>query len=133
VENKYAGGNSVCDRPTPDWQKSIGGFLLQSTKAKGKENSTPSAEVEAGGNSECGSSQSSEFPELPPPRAFLGACAVTTFLEAPLLSACVLTKSTKAKGKENSTPSAEVEAGGNSECGSSQSSDARQSSTADTD
>ena len=59
-KNKYAGGNSVCDRPTPDWQKSIGGFLLQSTKAKGKENSTPSAEVEAGGNSECGSSQSSD-------------------------------------------------------------------------
>ena len=25
---KYAGGNSVCDRPTPDWQKGIGGFLV---------------------------------------------------------------------------------------------------------
>lgn len=59
-KNKYAGGNSVCDRPTPDWQKGIGGFLLQSPKAKGKENSTPSDEVEAGGNSECSSSQSSD-------------------------------------------------------------------------
>ena len=59
-KNKYAGGNSVCDRPTPDWQKGIGGFLLQSPKAKGKENSTPSDEVETGGNSECSSSQSSD-------------------------------------------------------------------------
>ena len=38
-----------------------------------------------------GEEHDDEFPELPPPRAFLGACAVTTFLEAPLLSACVLT------------------------------------------
>lgn len=57
-KNKYAGGNPVCDRPTPDWQKGIGGFLIQSPKGKGKENSTP-ADDGAGSSGAC-SSQSSE-------------------------------------------------------------------------
>lgn len=36
---KYAGGNAVCDRPTPDWQKGIAGFLVGTPK--GKENAKP--------------------------------------------------------------------------------------------
>lgn len=60
-KNKYAGGNSVCDQPTPDWQKGIGGFLVQSPKGKGKENSQEDSEAGSSSSSSgCGSSQSSE-------------------------------------------------------------------------
>ncbi|XP_061198001.1 PCNA-associated factor-like isoform X2 [Saccostrea echinata] len=37
---KYAGGNPVCPRPTPDWQKGINSFFQ--SPQKGKENQTPS-------------------------------------------------------------------------------------------
>ncbi|XP_060611581.1 PCNA-associated factor [Anolis sagrei] len=37
-ENKYAGGNPVCVRPTPPWQKGIGEFFTQSSKHSEKEN-----------------------------------------------------------------------------------------------
>lgn len=30
--NKYGGGNSVCQRPTPDWQKGIDGFFQKGNK-----------------------------------------------------------------------------------------------------
>ncbi|XP_006869800.1 PREDICTED: PCNA-associated factor-like [Chrysochloris asiatica] len=32
AENKYAGGNPVCVRPTPKWQKRIGEFFSLSSK-----------------------------------------------------------------------------------------------------
>uniref|UniRef100_R4GB03 PCNA-associated factor n=1 Tax=Anolis carolinensis TaxID=28377 RepID=R4GB03_ANOCA len=37
-ESKYAGGNPVCVRPTPPWQKGIGEFFTQSPKHSEKEN-----------------------------------------------------------------------------------------------
>ncbi|XP_055983634.1 PCNA-associated factor [Sorex fumeus] len=40
-ENKYAGGNPVCVRPTPKWQKGIGEFFRQSPKDLEKENWVP--------------------------------------------------------------------------------------------
>ncbi|XP_041378199.1 PCNA-associated factor-like [Gigantopelta aegis] len=30
-KGKFAGGNPVCVRPTPEWQKGIGGFLVKKT------------------------------------------------------------------------------------------------------
>ncbi|XP_059274500.1 PCNA-associated factor isoform X1 [Mustela nigripes] len=41
VENKYAGGNPVCVRPTPKWQKGIGEFFSLSPKDSEKENRIP--------------------------------------------------------------------------------------------
>nr|XP_004662599.1 PCNA-associated factor [Jaculus jaculus] len=41
AENKYAGGNPVCVRPTPKWQKGIGEFFRLSPKDSGKENQIP--------------------------------------------------------------------------------------------
>ncbi|XP_043380211.1 PCNA-associated factor isoform X2 [Chelonia mydas] len=47
VESKYAGGNPVCVRPTPTWQKGIGEFFRQSSRHAEKENQMPDDE-EAG-------------------------------------------------------------------------------------
>jgi len=41
---KYAGGNPVCDRPTPDWQKGISSFLK---KLPEKENSGEKTDADA--------------------------------------------------------------------------------------
>lgn len=41
AENKYAGGNPVCVRPTPKWQKGIGEFFRLSPKDSEKENRLP--------------------------------------------------------------------------------------------
>ncbi|XP_048188913.1 PCNA-associated factor-like isoform X1 [Perognathus longimembris pacificus] len=41
AENKYAGGNPVCVRPTPKWQKGIGEFFRLSPKGSEKENQIP--------------------------------------------------------------------------------------------
>ncbi|CAH6873086.1 Pclaf [Phodopus roborovskii] len=41
AENKYAGGNPVCVRPTPKWQKGIGEFFRLSPKDSEKENHVP--------------------------------------------------------------------------------------------
>ncbi|XP_064123490.1 PCNA-associated factor isoform X2 [Loxodonta africana] len=41
AENKYAGGNPVCVRPTPKWQKGIGEFFSLSSKDSEKENRIP--------------------------------------------------------------------------------------------
>ena len=45
---KYLGGNSICPRQTPDWQKSIRNFMIQSTKSstRQKENLNPENENE---------------------------------------------------------------------------------------
>lgn len=39
--NKYGGGNVVCPRPVPDWQKGISNFFPKSPMGKGKENHEP--------------------------------------------------------------------------------------------
>ena len=44
---KYAGGNPVCPRPTPDWQKGINSFF--SKKPSNKENQEPGASEEEPG------------------------------------------------------------------------------------
>ncbi|KAE8617391.1 hypothetical protein XENTR_v10009058 [Xenopus tropicalis] len=50
-ESKYAGGNPVCVRPTPTWQKGIGEFFgSPSTSQPEKENRIPSDDEEAGGS-----------------------------------------------------------------------------------
>jgi len=36
--SKYAGGNTVCDRPTPEWQKGIGGFLVKKPASSADDN-----------------------------------------------------------------------------------------------
>ncbi|XP_005393811.1 PREDICTED: PCNA-associated factor isoform X2 [Chinchilla lanigera] len=41
AENKYSGGNPVCVRPTPKWQKGIGEFFRLSPKDSEKENQIP--------------------------------------------------------------------------------------------
>ncbi|XP_048204163.1 PCNA-associated factor-like isoform X1 [Perognathus longimembris pacificus] len=41
AENKYAGGNPVCVRPTPKWQKGVGEFFRLSPKGSEKENQIP--------------------------------------------------------------------------------------------
>ncbi|XP_033634349.1 PCNA-associated factor-like [Asterias rubens] len=47
-KSKYAGGNSVCPRPTPEWQKEITNFLIKSPRSasKQKENEDPDNEEE---------------------------------------------------------------------------------------
>ncbi|KAK7891293.1 hypothetical protein WMY93_023256 [Mugilogobius chulae] len=52
AKNKYAGGNPVCPRPTPDWQKGIGDFFGGPPRKPEKENMKPSVEdeEEAGGS-----------------------------------------------------------------------------------
>ncbi|KAM4734276.1 PCNA-associated factor [Anableps anableps] len=52
AKNKYAGGNPVCPRPTPTWQKGIGDFFGGPSRKPEKENQKPteSDEEEAGGS-----------------------------------------------------------------------------------
>ncbi|XP_042370275.1 PCNA-associated factor [Plectropomus leopardus] len=47
AKNKYAGGNPVCPRPTPTWQKGIGDFFGGPPRKPEKENQRPQ-EVEDG-------------------------------------------------------------------------------------
>jgi len=52
--SKCAGGNVVCPRPTPEWQKGIGSFLKKTPKSPtDKENAEPSSaeDEEAAGGS----------------------------------------------------------------------------------
>ncbi|XP_005994160.1 PCNA-associated factor [Latimeria chalumnae] len=53
-ESKYAGGNPVCVRPTPTWQKGIGEFFGSPSTRPDKENRIPSDDDddddEAGGS-----------------------------------------------------------------------------------
>ncbi|XP_044139170.1 PCNA-associated factor [Bufo gargarizans] len=54
-EGKYAGGNPVCVRPTPKWQKGIGDFFgSPSTSLPEKENRIPSDDEEEAGGSGIG-------------------------------------------------------------------------------
>ncbi|XP_004069841.1 PCNA-associated factor [Oryzias latipes] len=47
AKSKYAGGNPVCPRPTPTWQKGIGDFFGGPPRKPEKENQIPQ-EVEDG-------------------------------------------------------------------------------------
>jgi len=46
AKGKYAGGNPVCARPTPTWQKGIGDFFGGPPRKPEKENLRPQEEVE---------------------------------------------------------------------------------------
>ncbi|XP_019729505.1 PCNA-associated factor isoform X1 [Hippocampus comes] len=46
AKNKYAGGNPVCVRPTPTWQKGIGDFFGGPGTKPEKENQKPHEEEE---------------------------------------------------------------------------------------
>ncbi|XP_019615339.1 PREDICTED: PCNA-associated factor-like [Branchiostoma belcheri] len=48
ASSKYAGGNPVCPRPTPAWQKGIGNFFNQGGS---KENRTPQEKDQGTGSS----------------------------------------------------------------------------------
>ncbi|XP_075995471.1 PCNA-associated factor [Genypterus blacodes] len=52
AKGKYAGGNPVCPRPTPTWQKGIGDFFGGPGRKPEKENQQPIEEddEEAGGS-----------------------------------------------------------------------------------
>ncbi|XP_047451343.1 PCNA-associated factor [Mugil cephalus] len=53
AKNKYAGGNPVCPRPTPTWQKGIGDFFGGPPRKPEKENQRPlevEDDEEAGGS-----------------------------------------------------------------------------------
>ncbi|XP_068169502.1 PCNA-associated factor [Antennarius striatus] len=53
AKNKYAGGNPVCQRPTPTWQKGIGDFFGGPPRKPEKENQSPREvedDEEAGGS-----------------------------------------------------------------------------------
>ncbi|KAM9854205.1 PCNA-associated factor [Aulostomus maculatus] len=47
AKSKYAGGNPVCPRPTPTWQRGIGDFFGGPSRKPEKENQRPQ-EVEDG-------------------------------------------------------------------------------------
>ncbi|CAJ1055836.1 PCNA-associated factor [Xyrichtys novacula] len=52
-KSKYAGGNPVCPRPTPTWQKGIGDFFGGPPRKPEKENQQPRVvedDEEAGGS-----------------------------------------------------------------------------------
>lgn len=50
-KNKYAGGNPVCPRPTPKWQKGIGDFFGGPSRKPEKENVHPVSDGEEAGGS----------------------------------------------------------------------------------
>ncbi|XP_029993269.1 PCNA-associated factor [Sphaeramia orbicularis] len=60
-KGKYAGGNPVCPRPTPTWQKGIGDFFGGPPRKPEKENKKPIVEdgEEAGGSGMSKSSRKS--------------------------------------------------------------------------
>ncbi|KAL2094041.1 hypothetical protein ACEWY4_011353 [Coilia grayii] len=62
AKNKYAGGNPVCPRPTPAWQKGIGDFFGGPSRKPEKENELPVSDEE-----EAGSSSASKAPRRPRP------------------------------------------------------------------
>ncbi|XP_034031476.1 PCNA-associated factor [Thalassophryne amazonica] len=51
AKNKYAGGNPVCPRPTPTWQKGIGDFFGGPSMKPEKENQRPLEDDEEAGGS----------------------------------------------------------------------------------
>ncbi|CAN9498625.1 unnamed protein product [Ophioblennius macclurei] len=56
AKNKYAGGNPVCPRPTPTWQKGIGDFFGGPPRKPEKENLKPSEEEQEDDGEEAGGS-----------------------------------------------------------------------------
>ncbi|KAK2834783.1 hypothetical protein Q7C36_015484 [Tachysurus vachellii] len=50
-KNKYVGGNPVCPRPTPKWQKGIGDFFGGPSRKPEKENVHPVSDGEEAGGS----------------------------------------------------------------------------------
>ncbi|XP_055134156.1 PCNA-associated factor isoform X1 [Symphalangus syndactylus] len=60
AENKYAGGNPVCVRPTPKWQKGIGEFFRLCPKDSEKENQIP----EEAGSSGLGKAKRNQEPPI---------------------------------------------------------------------
>ncbi|XP_061696658.1 PCNA-associated factor [Syngnathoides biaculeatus] len=50
-KNKYTGGNPVCVRPTPTWQKGIGDFFDGPGRKPEKENEEPDADDRQAGGS----------------------------------------------------------------------------------
>ncbi|XP_030046241.1 PCNA-associated factor [Microcaecilia unicolor] len=63
AENKYAGGNPVCVRPTPTWQKKIGEFFASPSQPE-KENCVPSEDEEEAGSSGLSKAQRKSRPLL---------------------------------------------------------------------
>ncbi|XP_053175591.1 PCNA-associated factor [Scomber japonicus] len=55
AKGKYAGGNPVCPRPTPTWQKGIGDFFGGPSRKPEKENQRPGEEEEDDGEEAGGS------------------------------------------------------------------------------
>ncbi|XP_071398286.1 PCNA-associated factor [Centroberyx affinis] len=51
AKGKYAGGNPVCPRPTPTWQKGIGDFFGGPGRKPEKENQQPLMDDEEAGGS----------------------------------------------------------------------------------
>ncbi|ROL44054.1 40S ribosomal protein S17 [Anabarilius grahami] len=51
AKGKYAGGNPVCPRPTPTWQKGIGDFFGGPSRKPEKENLHPASDDEEAGGS----------------------------------------------------------------------------------
>ncbi|KAM4618433.1 PCNA-associated factor [Polymixia lowei] len=51
AKGKYAGGNPVCPRPTPTWQKGIGDFFGGPSRKPEKENQLPVEDDEEAGGS----------------------------------------------------------------------------------
>ncbi|KAK5866757.1 hypothetical protein PBY51_011307 [Eleginops maclovinus] len=66
AKGKYAGGNPVCPRPTPDWQKGIGDFFGGPPRKPEKENLKP-VEVEVEDGEEAGGSGMSKASRKPRP------------------------------------------------------------------
>ncbi|KAM9503210.1 PCNA-associated factor-like isoform 3-T3 [Salvelinus alpinus] len=50
-KSKFAGGNPVCPRPTPTWQKGIGDFFGGPCREPEKENQLPQSDDEEAGGS----------------------------------------------------------------------------------
>ncbi|XP_055789767.1 PCNA-associated factor-like isoform X1 [Salvelinus fontinalis] len=49
AKSKFAGGNPVCPRPTPTWQKGIGDFFGGPSRKPDKENHLPQSDDEEAG------------------------------------------------------------------------------------
>ncbi|KAM3870063.1 PCNA-associated factor [Diretmus argenteus] len=65
AKGKYAGGNPVCPRPTPNWQKGIGDFFGGPGRKLEKENQLPHVvddDEEAGGSGVSHSRKSRPLP-----------------------------------------------------------------------
>ncbi|XP_077567423.1 PCNA-associated factor [Stigmatopora nigra] len=69
-KNKYAGGNPVCVRPTPTWQKGIGDFFGGPGRIPEKENQNPVGEECRDGETAGGSGTSAAVKKSVPLPAY---------------------------------------------------------------